>query len=73
MALPDFAGSMSVAEAVATFPMGTPVRYFPVARERSFVRANVRSEPWALGHGAVVIKITGRVGGVSVQHLARDV
>jgi hypothetical protein len=29
----------------------------------------VRSEAWALGHGAVVVKVTGHAGGVLVEHL----
>ncbi len=57
--------------ATATFPMGAAVRYYPVAGEASFVRAHVRSGPWALGHGAIVIRITGRAGGVLVDRLER--
>lgn len=73
MTRPDFDGAMSIEDARSAFPMGTPVRYFPLSNSPTFVRASVRSDPWILGHGAVVIKITGRAGGVCVQHLARDV
>ncbi len=61
-----------VEEASKRFPIGTPVRFFPVicdARDlENFEDAEVRSEPWAMG-GQIVVKITGRAGGVSVQHL----
>lgn len=71
MKLPDFSGSMSIEEARAAFPIGATVRYFPLSDRATFIRATVWSEPWALGHGAVVVKITGRTGGVLVQHLVR--
>lgn len=29
----------------------------------------IRSEPWRLGNATIVIKITGRAGGVHVGHL----
>lgn len=73
MTRPDFTRRMSIEDARSAYPLGTPVRYFPASDSRSFVRATVRSEPWSLGHGAVVIKITGRTGGVAVEHLMRDV
>jgi hypothetical protein len=49
-------------------PVGTEMCYSPVScgpRER----VRVRSEAWTLGHGAVVVKVTGHTGGVSVAHL----
>lgn len=67
----DRSDRYSVESARAAFPIGTHVRYYPVLRGEVFVRAVIRSEPWALGHGAVVIKITGRAGGVATEHLER--
>ena len=53
------------------FPIGIKVRFWPVAGEQTYEDCEIRSEPWALGHGAIVIKVTGRAGGVLVDHLAR--
>jgi len=53
------------------FPMGAKVRYFPVKGDTDFVNAEIRSQPWLLGSGHPVIMITGRTGGVSVDHLMR--
>jgi hypothetical protein len=33
------------------------------------VQTKTRSEAWALGHGAVVVKVEGRAGGVDITHL----
>ncbi|MEO2039733.1 MAG: hypothetical protein ABGW90_13730 [Martelella sp.] len=54
-----------------SLPIGARVRYYPVAGQPEFEEATIRSEPWVLGHGAVVIAITGRAGGVSVEHIER--
>lgn len=51
------------------FPIGERVRFFPIAGEVDSVTGAIRSEPWRLGHGTIVIKITGRAGGVHVGHL----
>lgn len=55
----------------AKAPIGTPVRYWPVlpCRDDEFVETAIRSEPWALGHGAIVVKVEGRAGGVSIEHI----
>jgi hypothetical protein len=53
----------------ARHPIGTKVRYFPVMGEPDFDEAETRSEAWTLGHGAAVVKITGRAGGVLLDHL----
>ncbi len=58
-------------EVALRFPIGQRVRYFPVAGEDMHRLATIRSEPWRLGHGAIVIKITGQTGGVHVGHLER--
>lgn len=55
--------------------IGDPVWYYPVlgphADDHGVPRVSsvVRSEPWQLGHGAWVVKIEGRAGGVLVEHL----
>lgn len=53
------------------FPVGTPVRYYPISGESHYEEATIRSEPWVLGHGAVVVKITGRAGGVMITHIRK--
>ncbi len=63
--------TMTLQQAQETFPVGTKVKYFPVMGEKAFRECEVRSEPWVLGHGAVVVKVTGMAGGVSVKHLER--
>lgn len=60
------------AEFTASFPIGTPVLYRPIADDPHAEHATIRSEAWALGHGAVVVKITGRAGGVLVSHIQRE-
>lgn len=63
---------MSVDEAARRFPIGQRVTFFPILPAERGEIATVRSEPWALGHGAVVVKITGRAGGVLVTHLRAE-
>lgn len=53
----------------ARFPMGRAVKFYPVMGRGAFQQSSIRSKPWALGSGAIVIAITGRPGGVSVDHL----
>ncbi len=53
-----------IANVAKDFPIGTHVRYFSILGRPEFEPAVVRSEPWALGHGAIVVSITGRAGGV---------
>jgi hypothetical protein len=33
------------------------------------VEVVTRTEAWALGHGAVVVSVNGRAGGLSIEHL----
>ena len=62
-------------EAVANFaaraPIGTACVYYPVRpfKLADAVWTRIRSEPWALGHGQVVVKIEARVGGVAIEHI----
>ena len=53
------------------FPVDTPVKYFSVAGSPNFIYTSIRSEPWALGNGAIVIKVDGVRGGVlaTPEHL----
>ncbi|MBK6942054.1 MAG: hypothetical protein IPH13_17890 [Planctomycetes bacterium] len=52
-------------------PVGTPVRYYPVADRSEFIETKTRSDAWALGDGSVVVKIEGRAGGVHIDHVFR--
>lgn len=63
---------MSEQEAGEKFPIGTKVRFYPIAGEAKYEVAEVRSRPWALGHSQVVLAITGRAGGVAVEHLQSE-
>lgn len=56
-------------EVACRFPVGRPVRFYPVAGHPDAEETKVRSEPWRLGHGEIVVKIDGRTGGVLVDHL----
>ncbi len=49
--------------------IGQKVWYYPIRGESKRYATAVRSEPWALGHGAMVVKVNGIAGGVSVLHL----
>lgn len=62
---------MSPEQFSAKFPIGTEVKYFPFANERNYERVRIRSEAWRLGHGQVVVKITGRAGGVCIEHIEK--
>jgi hypothetical protein len=53
-------------------PIGTPCIYFPVLpcdRSKDFRLTKIRSKPWLLGHGTVVVKIEGQAGGVDITHI----
>ncbi|NEV75622.1 hypothetical protein DYI24_00830 [Rhodopseudomonas sp. BR0C11] len=56
----------------AQAPIGTPCLYFPVRPfdRKDALATKIRSEPWILGHGAVVVAIEGRTGGVCIEHIA---
>ncbi|NTT88247.1 hypothetical protein [Tabrizicola fusiformis] len=60
---------LELEEVARRFPLDQRVRYFPIAGEIDFVTTAIRSKTWRLGHGAIVIKIVGRSGGVHVGHL----
>lgn len=60
---------MTAEQASEMYPVGTKVRYYPVAGENNYEESVVRSSAWALGHGELVVKINGRAGGVAISHL----
>ena len=62
---------MICAQFAAQAPIGTPCRYYPVKPfdARDAIDSKIRSEPWVLGHGAVVVAIEGKAGGVSIEHI----
>ena len=63
---------MSLDQFSKKYPVGTPVRYFPISTRPDLVPTVIRSEPWELGGGQVVVKIAGRPGGVSIAHIFAD-
>lgn len=57
--------------AAETFPMGREVYYTPVSGgPAESTPRRVRSAPWELGHGAIVIALEGKSGGVLIEHLS---
>ncbi|WP_051644633.1 hypothetical protein [Labrenzia sp. DG1229] len=62
---------MSLAQAEREFPLGTKVRYFPLAGSKNYSDHTIRSQPWELGHGQVVVLITFKSGCVAVEHLQK--
>lgn len=50
-------------------PVGTYVRYYPVAGEPEHRDTQTRSQAWDLGSGDTVVLIVGQAGGVLVSHL----
>ena len=50
-------------------PIGTRMLYHPVRGDMHAESVTVRSTAWRLGHGAIVAKVSGRAGGVLVEHL----
>lgn len=56
-------------DAEMRFPVGRAVRFYPVAGEAHSETTKIRSKPWALGHGTIVVAVDGRRGGVLVSHL----
>jgi hypothetical protein len=67
------AGEARAAEFAKNFPVGTPCIYFPTMpfKDIEADEVTIRSDPWVLGHGAVVVAITGRTGGVLIDHIKR--
>jgi hypothetical protein len=53
-------------------PIGTPCLYYPTKPfDRSkAVATRIRSAPWVLGCGIVVVAVEGMTGGKSIEHIA---
>ena len=60
---------MTAHEWNCTHPVGTPVVYTPIMGRALVDHTTTRSKAWTLDHGAVVVKIEGHAGGVSINHL----
>ena len=54
------------------YPVGTACRYYPIAGDSEHRKTTIRSEAWALGHGAAVVKVDGIRGGVDINHLVME-
>ncbi len=65
--MPD--GTITADEWNTAHPIGTRVRYYPIAGEPGFRESRTRSLAWNLGHGQPVVKIEGTAGGVALSHL----
>lgn len=53
-------------------PIGTPCLYYPTKPfdRAKAVATKIRSAPWVLGHGAIVVAVEGMTGGKSIEHIA---
>jgi hypothetical protein len=60
---------MTADEFNARFPVGAPVRYYPIMGHAECRETRTRSEAWELGSGHVVVKIEGLPGGVAIRNL----
>lgn len=54
------------------FPPGTPVKYFPIKGSPACDLCEIRSEAWETASGEVIVKVTGKAGGVSIKHIKGD-
>lgn len=59
---------MKAAKLTKKYPIGTPVKYFPIAGLLKFKATEIQSEPWEVC-GEVVVKVAGQSGGVSINHI----
>ena len=53
-----------------TYPVGTRVRYWPLANDPKCFDTETRTPAWTLGHGDAVVSLVGFSGGVALDHLA---
>ncbi|WP_347253479.1 hypothetical protein [Leminorella grimontii] len=51
------------------YPVGALFRYYHIRGVPDYTTVTTRTPAWALGHGAVVVSVSGRAGGVSIEHL----
>ena len=60
---------ITIEQAAIKFPVGTPVKYYPLLSNKSnFHEGVIRTEPWMLC-GSVVASMSGKSGGLDVEHL----
>ncbi len=52
------------------YPVGVPVRYWPVLGDELYRDTITRGQAWTLGDGHSIVTIQGQPGGVSLRHLA---
>ncbi len=54
----------------AQFPVGTPVRYWPMDRTGEGIESQTRTPAWVIhgGHSALV-SVEGRTGGIILSHV----
>lgn len=50
-------------------PVGTPVRYWPGAREGKGRESVTRSDVWSLGGHTPVVLVEGYAGGIALTHV----
>lgn len=55
-----------------SYPVGTPVRFWPGVRSGDGELAVTRSEAWELGDGTPVVAVEGRAGGIALSHVEVD-
>ena len=57
---------LSVQEFEKRYPIGTTVAYHPVIGQQKFQATRIRSKPWTLGNGQIVVEVDDVSGGVSI-------
>jgi len=60
---------MNIKEFSEKYTIGTSIRYYSIMGLKNFKETVIRSDPWALGNGEIVVKIGGVSGGVSIGHI----
>jgi len=60
---------MNINEFSEKHPVGTMVRYYPVQKLKKFKEVEIISKPWELGHGDIVVSVSGIRGGVSIENI----
>ncbi|MFB5082500.1 hypothetical protein [Raoultella sp. C349492] len=61
---------MSAKDFNRRFPVGSRFRYYPVVGIPDSEEVVTRSEAWHLHSGKTVVRVIGKIGGVSVYRLA---
>ena len=52
------------------YPVNTKVKYYPLKGAETFTETTILSECWPLDSGDLVVKVAGKSGGVSIDHIA---